>query len=1059
MMRPITTAFAVTAAALTAHAGAPIAWTNAAGGFWDVAANWTPAAVPAAANDVFLGLADPYTVNVRISQTAGSLLISNPAARLDVSAFRNLSMFGPVENHGTITINPTQVGAEAQFRFENTATLSGTGTLNLAASANLSQLSAGAAGVIVTQAAGHEIIGHGQISAAMVNDGTISATVPAAALQVFGPPKVNNALMRAVNAGVLRLNNTTINQSPQGIILADGPNSRVDLVGVAIDSGTVRGQNGGVATVAIDSAFNNVRTEGDIEVQAFRTLNVQGALTNAGSLRLNPTQIGAAAVLRFQDGSTLTGSGQVDLAANATLSELTTATDASMTHAAGHTIRGLGRVSASMTNNGRINADINAERMQITGPAKTNNSLIHATNGGILDLIGTTVNNGPNGVIRAENASRVELQNVTITAGVLESTGTGRVVSTLDSTLNSVETSGNIDVMVFRTMNINGTQTNKGTISVNPTQAGASANLRFASGSVLTGNGSVHLVANATLSQINTDPGSAMTHAAGHTIRGRGQINALMTNNGLITANETDGTMTLTGATKTNNSLIQSTNTGTLLLTSTTINNGPAGIIRAGNDSRVDLQNVTINAGILESIGSGRVVSVLDSVINGVETRGNIDVMVFRTMSVDGSLNNNGTISVNPTQAGASANLRFADGSVLSGNGSVHLVGSATLSQINTDAGDSMIHAAGHTIRGQGQINAGMTNNGLITANQPGGTMTFAGQTKTNNSLTQAVNGARLLLQSLAVDQSANGTILADGAGSIVELNNATVNAGTLDTANGGVILVTNGNATIAEASIDGFLQLDVFRTLTLQPGTTLNGRIITNPSQAGASAFLRWDETFELGGNGTITLFGNASLSDLSAEAGATPILGPGIRLEGIGRINAPTTIRGTVAPGNSGIGTINAARSVTLTPTSIFEAQIAAPTTADRLSSTSSFVADGTLEIELVNGFDPSGYWTSTIITATQGVSGQFETIIAPPPTDTRLAIRAVYLPNEIRIGAYCKADFNADGLLNFFDISLFIAEYNAGSPAADIAAPFGILNFFDIAAYIARYNQGCP
>ncbi len=56
-------------------------------------------------------------------------------------------------------------------------------------------------------------------------------------------------------------------------------------------------------------------------------------------------------------------------------------------------------------------------------------------------------------------------------------------------------------------------------------------------------------------------------------------------------------------------------------------------------------------------------------------------------------------------------------------------------------------------------------------------------------------------------------------------------------------------------------------------------------------------------------------------------------------------------------------------------------------------------------------------------------------------------------------CLADFNNDGNVNFFDISTFIAAYNAQSPSADIAAPFGTFNFFDIAAFISAYNAGCP
>jgi hypothetical protein len=47
----------------------------------------------------------------------------------------------------------------------------------------------------------------------------------------------------------------------------------------------------------------------------------------------------------------------------------------------------------------------------------------------------------------------------------------------------------------------------------------------------------------------------------------------------------------------------------------------------------------------------------------------------------------------------------------------------------------------------------------------------------------------------------------------------------------------------------------------------------------------------------------------------------------------------------------------------------------------------------------------------------------------------------------------------VLNFFDLAAFIALFNAGDPAADLAAPFGVFNFFDLAAYVASYNVGCP
>jgi hypothetical protein len=56
-------------------------------------------------------------------------------------------------------------------------------------------------------------------------------------------------------------------------------------------------------------------------------------------------------------------------------------------------------------------------------------------------------------------------------------------------------------------------------------------------------------------------------------------------------------------------------------------------------------------------------------------------------------------------------------------------------------------------------------------------------------------------------------------------------------------------------------------------------------------------------------------------------------------------------------------------------------------------------------------------------------------------------------------CQADFNKDGVLNFFDISAYLAGFNAQDPDADIAPPTGTWNFFDLAAFISLYNAGCP
>ena len=55
-------------------------------------------------------------------------------------------------------------------------------------------------------------------------------------------------------------------------------------------------------------------------------------------------------------------------------------------------------------------------------------------------------------------------------------------------------------------------------------------------------------------------------------------------------------------------------------------------------------------------------------------------------------------------------------------------------------------------------------------------------------------------------------------------------------------------------------------------------------------------------------------------------------------------------------------------------------------------------------------------------------------------------------------CKSDLNADGVLNFYDISAFLVAYLGSDLAVDFNDD-GELNFFDVTAFIAAFNAGCP
>jgi len=55
-------------------------------------------------------------------------------------------------------------------------------------------------------------------------------------------------------------------------------------------------------------------------------------------------------------------------------------------------------------------------------------------------------------------------------------------------------------------------------------------------------------------------------------------------------------------------------------------------------------------------------------------------------------------------------------------------------------------------------------------------------------------------------------------------------------------------------------------------------------------------------------------------------------------------------------------------------------------------------------------------------------------------------------------CPADFNNDGVLDFFDVSEFLAAFAASDPAADLSND-GAFDFFDVSAFLQLFGAGCP
>ena len=107
-----------------------ITWTNASGGAWSTASNWSPARVPNAADNVCITLDGTYTVTLSTSTTIASLTVANAtgSATLDalVGYTSTVTVAGDVTNSDTInmlgglTIGGTltnTVGALLEFKY------------------------------------------------------------------------------------------------------------------------------------------------------------------------------------------------------------------------------------------------------------------------------------------------------------------------------------------------------------------------------------------------------------------------------------------------------------------------------------------------------------------------------------------------------------------------------------------------------------------------------------------------------------------------------------------------------------------------------------------------------------------------------------------------------------------------------------------------------------------------------------------------------------------------------------------------------------------------------
>ena len=715
-----------------------------------------------------------------------------------------------------------------------------------------------------------------------INTGTINIGAGAipnnAALQVSGGHNINNT------GGVINISADSV----------------LNQFGSTISGGTINSTGTGrlVAFNSNSNFLSGVTLNGVLDLASGTGIErVTGGLVLNGAANVNNNS-----VLSFNGDQTLGGTGSIVLG-NTGGSNRALSMEGSMvlTIGSGITVRGengtvggayLAGGNQSLVNNGRISADVAGGSISLTpSNGVTNFGVLEAINGGTLVLnsavagqVGSSIHSG---------AGSTVLQNGVTLSGVINTTGGGafRAANSNSNFLTGVTLNGVLDLASATSVErVFGGLTLNGTVNINNNSV-----LSFNGDQTLGGTGSLVLGNTGGSNRALGMEGSmVLTIGSGITVRGEnGTIgqgylaggNQSLVNNGRISADVAGGSFSLTPSNGvTNFGVLEAINGATLVLNSN-ITGMPGGSINAGAGSTV-LQNGVTLSGTVNSAGSGnfRVSNSNSNFLQGATVNGPLDMATGTGVErVSSGLVLNGTININ-------------NNSVLSFNGDQTLSGTGSLVLGNTGASNralgmegSMVLTIGSgiTVRGEngtiGQAyltggNQSLVNNGLISADVNGGSISLAPSNGiTNSGVIEAQNGGTLVLNGNVMGMP-GGSIVA-GAGSTV-LQNGVSLSGTINSSGTGNFRVSNSNSNFLQsATVNGPLDLASGTSIErVSGGLVLNGTININNNSV-----LSFNGDQTLSGSGNIVL-GNTGASNraLSMEGSMTLTVGSGITVGG---------------------------------------------------------------------------------------------------------------------------------------------------------------------------------